>query len=148
VEKMKPDKLKIYTDGASRGNPGPGATAFIITDQKGILLRERREFIGTCTNNVAEYKALISALEEAMKLAGESSEITCFSDSQLMISQLKGEYKVKRGHLKELYKKAKLLEKEFKKVEYRNVRRTDPNIRKADGMVNDILDVLKELRRI
>jgi ribonuclease HI len=129
-------KIKIYTDGASRGNPGPGAIAFLIFE-KGKLLMKRSEFIGNCTNNIAEYKALIAALKAAAKFDGE---IECFSDSQLMISQMKGEYKVKKCHLKELYEEAKMMESKFRKVDYFNVRRTDANIQKADAMVNETLD--------
>jgi ribonuclease HI len=134
------EKIKIYTDGASRGNPGPGAAAFIIIDEKGNLLKERAEFIGACTNNIAEYRALIAGLKEAAKLTGKGGEIVCYSDSQLMISQMKGEYKVKKGHLKELHDEAKALEKGFTKVEYVSVRRTDPVIKRADMMVNCVLD--------
>lgn len=140
---MKDGKLNIYTDGASRGNPGPGAIAFIITDSDGKLLKEHAQFIGACTNNIAEYRALIAALKEAAKIADGNSEITCFSDSQLMISQMKGEYKVKKGHLKELREEAKSLEKKLKKVDYVNVRRTDPVIQRADRMVNEVLDNVK-----
>ena len=137
---MKPLALKVYTDGASRGNPGPGAIAFIITDSAGKLLSEHAHFIGACTNNIAEYRALIAALEEAAKLAGEGSEITCYSDSQLMINQMRGDYKVKKGHLRELFEEAKALEKSFRKASYVDVRRTDPAIQKADRMVNAVLD--------
>ena len=142
METLKTASLKIYTDGASRGNPGPGAIAFIITDTAGKLLKERAQFIGTCTNNIAEYKALIAALQEAERLAGKGCdcEIICFSDSQLMVNQMRGEYKVKKGHLKELFEQAKSLEKKFKKVEYVSVRRTDPAIQMADRMVNGVLD--------
>ncbi|UCC91712.1 MAG: ribonuclease HI family protein [Candidatus Aenigmatarchaeota archaeon] len=129
--------LVIYTDGASRGNPGPGAIAFVILDQKGEILKQRREFIGVCTNNIAEYKALISALTEAKKLG---KEVSCFSDSKVMVSQLRGEYKVKKKHLKELFEKVKKIEREFKCVEYSNVRRTDSNIKKVDRMVNEVLN--------
>jgi len=139
---METSKLRIYTDGASRGNPGPGAIAFIITDAEGRKLKERAQFIGICTNNIAEYRALIASLKEAERLAGKSSdcEIQCFSDSQLMVGQMKGEYKIKKGHLKELHDEAKALEKKFRKVEYTSVRRTDPAIQIADRMVNEILD--------
>jgi len=129
-------KLVIYTDGASRGNPGPGAIAFIILKGKRIL-KEHKHYIGKCTNNVAEYRALIAALERAKKMG---NEIECYSDSKLMIHQLKGEYKVKKPHLKQLFEKAKFLEKKFKSVKYHNVRRTDPNIKKVDKMVNEVLD--------
>jgi ribonuclease HI len=130
-------RLVIYTDGACRGNPGPGALAFIILDVKGNVLLKHRHFIGETTNNVAEYRALIAALERARKLG---NEVSCFSDSKLVVSQLRGEYKVKKKHLKVLFEKAKSLERKFKKVEYKNVRRTDPNIRKVDRMVNEVLD--------
>ncbi|MEE9323438.1 MAG: ribonuclease HI family protein [Candidatus Aenigmarchaeota archaeon] len=133
-EKMN---LVIYTDGASRGNPGPGAIAFLILDGRGEILREHKHFIGVCTNNVAEYRALIAALERARKLGDEA---TCFSDSKLMINQLKGKYKVKKKHLKELFDRVKKIEREFRKVRYSNVRRTDPDIKKVDRMVNEVLD--------
>ena len=141
------EKIKIYTDGASRGNPGPGAIAYLIVDEKGALIAERAEFIGACTNNIAEYKALIAGLKAAEKLAGEKSELTCVSDSQLMISQMKGEYKVKKGHLKALHDEAKALEKKFAKVAYVSVRRTDPVIQKADRMVNYVLDSMPRFRK-
>lgn len=131
-------KLVIYTDGASRGNPGSAAIAFLITDGKKILKSHKR-FIGECTNNVAEYRALIAALERARKMGEEA---VCFSDSKLMISQLRGEYKVKKPHIKELFGKVKELEKGFDSVEYRNVRRTNPGIKRVDRMVNQILNHL------
>ena len=130
-------KLKIYTDGASRGNPGPGAIAFTISDEEGKLIKEHKHFIGDCTNNIAEYRALIAALERAIKLG---DELTCFSDSKLMVSQMNGEFKIKKPHIRELYMKAKKLESNFKKVEYNHVRRENPGIQKADAMVNEVLD--------
>ncbi len=133
-EKMN---LVIYTDGASRGNPGPGAIAFLILDERGKILRKHKHYIGACTNNVAEYRALIAALERARRLGDEA---TCFSDSKLMINQLKGKYKVKKKHLKELFEKVKALERKFRKVEYLNVRRTDPVIKRVDRMVNEVLN--------
>ena len=133
-EKMN---LVIYTDGASRGNPGPGAIAFLILNEKGEILRKHKHYIGACTNNVAEYRALIAALERARRLGDEA---TCFSDSKLMINQLKGKYKVKKKHLKALFDRVKKIEKEFKKIEYKNVRRTDPVIKRVDRMVNEVLN--------
>jgi ribonuclease HI len=130
--------VEIYTDGASRGNPGPGAIAFIIV-REGKIVREHKHFIGKCTNNVAEYRALIAALERAGKL---SKEVRCYSDSKLMIHQLKGEYKVKKPHIRELFERAKKLERNFEKVEYRHVNRTNPGIKMVDKMVNDVLDRL------
>ena len=115
-------KLTIYTDGASRGNPGPGAIAFVILDSKGKLVKEHKHFIGDCTNNIAEYSALIAALKRAVKLG---DELTCVSDSKLMVNQMNGEFKIKKPHIRELYIKAKELESNFKKIEYNHVRRTD-----------------------
>jgi len=137
--------IRIYTDGASRGNPGPGAIAYIIMDESGNVLRQSAKFIGACTNNIAEYSALILALEEAMKLG---SDAFCFSDSELMVSQLRGKYKVKKGHIKELFERVKTIEKNFSKIEYNSVRRTDAMIRKADGMVNSVLDDVEKLQAI
>jgi ribonuclease HI len=137
--------IRIYTDGASRGNPGPGAIAYIITDESGNVLRQSAKFIGACTNNIAEYSALILALEDAMKLG---SEAFCFSDSELVVSQLQGKYKVKKGHIKELFERVKTIEKNFSKIEYNSVRRTDAMIRKADDMVNAVLDNVEKLQAI
>ena len=129
--------LEIYTDGASRGNPGPGAIAFIIRDGKGKIIKQHKHYIGRTTNNIAEYRALISAMERVSKLA---KEVRCFSDSKLMIHQLKGEYKVKKPHIRELFERAKTLERKFEKVEYRHVNRTNPGIKMVDRMVNEVLD--------
>ncbi len=137
--------ISVYTDGASRGNPGPGAIAYIITDARGSILRQNAKFIGDCTNNIAEYSALILALDEAIKIGGY---VACFSDSQLMISQLKGAYKVKKGHIKELFEQVKALEKKFKKIEYHNVPRTDPLIKKADRRVNEVLDAVARAQKV
>ncbi|NIO19267.1 MAG: reverse transcriptase-like protein [Candidatus Aenigmarchaeota archaeon] len=131
--------LEIYTDGASRGNPGPGAIAFIIVDEKKKIVLKHKHFIGKCTNNIAEYRALIAALERAGKLA---KEVRCFSDSKLLVKQMKGEYKVKKPHIKELFERAKTLERKFASVEYKHVNRTNPGIRMVDRMVNDILNKL------
>jgi ribonuclease HI len=128
--------VEIYTDGASRGNPGPGAIAFIIASG-GKIVRKHKHYIGRTTNNVAEYRALIAALERAGKL---SDEVRCFSDSKLMIHQLKGEYKVKKPHIRELFERAKKLERNFEKVEYVHVNRTNPGIKMVDKMVNEVLN--------
>ncbi|NIO23025.1 MAG: reverse transcriptase-like protein [Candidatus Aenigmarchaeota archaeon] len=128
--------IEIYTDGASRGNPGPGAIAFIIFKGEKII-RKHSHFIGKTTNNVAEYRALISALERARKL---SKEVRLFSDSKLLVKQMKGEYKVKKPHIKELFEKAKTLEGGFEKIEYVHVNRTNPGIKMVDKMVNQVLD--------
>jgi len=128
--------IEIYTDGASRGNPGPGAIAFIIA-REGKIVRSHKHYIGRATNNVAEYRALISALERAKSL---SKDIRCFSDSKLLVKQMKGEYKVKKPHIRELFERAKALERNFERVEYVHVNRTNHGIKMADRMVNEVLD--------
>jgi len=130
-------RIYVYTDGASRGNPGPGAIAFIIFDGKGKIIKQHKHYIGKTTNNVAEYRALISALERAQKIG---KEVVCFSDSRLLVKQMRGEYKVKKPHIRELFERAKKLEDKFENVEYVHVRRTNPGIKMVDSMVNKILD--------
>lgn len=129
--------IEIYTDGASRGNPGPGAIAFMITDGKGKILKAHKHYIGECTNNIAEYRALIAALERARKYG---DEVSFFSDSSLVVNQMNGNFKVKKPHMKELHRKAKSLEVKFKSVRYAHVKRSNPGIKKVDMMVNQVLD--------
>ena len=135
-----PLALSIYTDAGARGNPGPSAIAVLIF-QEGKPLKQHSEYIGTATNNQAEYRAVIKGLELA-KEAG-AGEIRVFSDSELVCSQLKGEYKVKNRGLKPLYEKAKSLEKGFQKVSYFSLPRENPRTRLADRLVNRILDSRK-----
>lgn len=132
-------RIYVYTDGASRGNPGPGAIAFVIINERGEIVVKHKRFIGETTNNIAEYRALIAALERAKKL---SKEVRCFSDSKLLVKQMNGEYKVKKPHIRELFEKAKTLEKRFEKVEYIHVNRTNHGIRMVDRMANEILNKL------
>lgn len=130
--------LVIYTDGGSRGNPGTAASAFIIIDEKGKVLEEYSEYIGHNTNNVAEYKALIKALHAAVKF--KPKEVTCYSDSEVMVKQLNGEYKISAEHLRRMSDEVKSLSKNFKKISFLNVRRTNAMIQKADALVNRCLD--------
>jgi len=138
MDKEKILSLHVYTDGGSRGNPGNGAIAFAIYDDKGKLLKEKSESIGICTNNVAEYKALIAALEEASNYC--QGEIFCFSDSEFMVKQLNGKNKVRKKHIKKLYLKVKDLEKTFESVIYSHLPRENSRISKADRLVNKELN--------
>ena len=133
--------LKIYTDGGSRGNPGNSAIAFTIYDGKGKIISEKSKNIGISTNNIAEYTALISALEEASNFS--QGEIHCFSDSELLVKQLNGKYKVKKKHLKELFSKIKDKEKMYEHITYSHLPRTNPRIARADKLVNKELDKLE-----
>lgn len=130
--------LHIYTDGGSRGNPGSAAIAFAIYDDKGNLISSQTRGIGITTNNVAEYTALISALETAYNYS--NGEISCFSDSRLMVNQLNGKFKIKKQHLKKLHSEAKEKEKMFKLVTYVHVGRTNPRIVHVDRLLNKKLD--------
>ena len=104
-------QLSIYTDGASRGNPGEAGAGVIIYDEHGELVKKVKRYLGTTTNNVAEYSALIIALEEAQQLQGEVLHL--FSDSELMVRQLNGIYKVKDSKMKVLASEARKLLSHF-----------------------------------
>ena len=93
-----PKKLTIFTDGGARGNPGPAATGFLILSETGQVLMAKSRYLGSRTNNQAEYEALITALESAMKL--QADEVACHLDSQLVVRQITGEYRVKNPELR------------------------------------------------
>jgi ribonuclease HI len=138
--------IKIYTDGGSRGNPGPAAIAVLIYDGGGKLLASHSEYIGEVTNNVAEYRAVLKALKLARK-HGAGKSVSCVMDSELVARQLSGEYKVKKPHLRELYDLVKDAEKVFSCVSYENVRREDEKITLADYLLNASLDRMEARRR-
>lgn len=128
--------VQLYTDGGSRGNPGKAAYAFLIFDG-GKKLYEHGKTLGVATNNVAEYTAVLEGLRKS-KEYGDTLEV--FSDSELVIKQLRGEYKTKKPHLKELYEKIKEQEKRFKEVRYLNKPREHEMQKLADELVNKTLD--------
>ena len=138
-------QVSIYTDGGSRGNPGPSAIAVLIYGPKGKLLKRHSEYIGEATNNVAEYRAVLRALKLAKQMKAEKA--VCTLDSQLVASQLSGKYKVKKLHLKELFFLVKRAERAFQSVEYRHVRRGDERIPAVDAMLNGMLDRVEARRR-
>ncbi|MDY6861692.1 MAG: ribonuclease HI family protein, partial [Thermodesulfobacteriota bacterium] len=96
--------MKIYIDGASKGNPGEAGAGILIIDESGKVIKEISEYLGICSNNVAEYKAFLIALKEAWNLNAEYIFIFC--DSELLVRQIKGIYRVKNFILKSLYQKA------------------------------------------
>ncbi len=130
-------EVTIYTDGASRGNPGAAAIAYIICSGEKIVSRHSGT-IGRATNNEAEYRAIIAALGKAAEMKAE--RVVLYSDSELVVRQLIGVYRIKEKRLRELSEKVKSLEKRFKSVKYNNLRRTDKMISFADSMVNEALD--------
>ncbi len=133
--------LMIHTDGASRGNPGPAAYAYTI-ERDGNEPIEEAGKLGRMTNNQAEYTALVRALEHALEL-GAHYRVVVHSDSELLVKQMKGEYRVKNADLRDLYEEATALCGRFRKpVDFRHVRREDN--RRADALGNEALDGLRE----
>jgi ribonuclease HI len=133
-------KAKLFTDGGSRGNPGPSASAYILEDATGKVIDTGAAFIGENTNNVAEYSALLMGMISARKLG--VSELFVFADSQLMIRQIKQEYKIKNDTLKELANLVWQASLVFDRLEYTHIKRTENEI--ADQLVNQILDEMGE----
>ncbi|MDO8517217.1 MAG: ribonuclease HI family protein [Nanoarchaeota archaeon] len=125
--------LKIYTDGGSRGNPGKAACSFIVVENNEII-KKYSEFLGIKTNNEAEYNAIIKALEYI-----KDNEVEVFSDSELVVKQLNGEYKITKEHLRELNEKINILTNN-RKVKFANVKRENKFIEQADLLVNKELD--------
>lgn len=109
--RMKIEKAVLYTDGASRGNPGPAAIGAVIRDGKGVVLARISRSIGRTTNNQAEYRAIIAALEEASRLGAASVEVR--SDSELAVKQINGRYRVKNPALKPLHQRIRELQSSF-----------------------------------
>ena len=129
-------KLTIYTDGGARGNPGRAGIGVVILDDKANVMREFSQFIGEATNNQAEYRALLKGLGEAIKMGAENIEI--MMDSELVVKQLKLEYKVKDKNLAILFLKAWKILQKFKSCHIRHIRREQN--KKADKLVNQALD--------
>jgi probable phosphoglycerate mutase len=129
-------KAKLSTDGGSRGNPGPAAFGYVLEAEDGTVLAARGERIGVATNNVAEYRGLVAGLEKALELA--VSEVEVVSDSELLVRQMNGEYRVKNAALRELSLQAARLAREIGKVSYAAVRREHNEL--ADRLVNEALD--------
>lgn len=129
-------KLVVNVDGGARGNPGPAAIGAVVQDSNGGVLEERGERIGTATNNVAEYRALLLGIERASELG--ASEVELVGDSELIVRQVKGEYKVKDATLRELHAEVVRALRPFEGWSIRHVRRE--HNAEADRLVNQVLD--------
>jgi ribonuclease HI len=129
-------KAKLSTDGGARGNPGPAAAAYVLEAEDGTVLDARGEAIGLATNNVAEYRALVAGLRKALELGVDEVEVV--SDSELLVRQMTGEYRVKNAALVELSLEAARLAREIGRVRYTAVRREHNEL--ADRLVNEALD--------
>ena len=129
-------KARLFTDGGARGNPGPAAAAFVLEAEDGTVLEARGTAIGVATNNVAEYRALVDGLRRASELGVNELEVV--SDSELIVKQMRGEYRVKNEALRALHREAGALADGMKRVNYTAVRREQNEL--ADRLVNEALD--------
>ena len=129
-------KAKLSTDGGARGNPGPAAYGYVLETEDGTVLDAARRKIGVATNNVAEYRALVAGLEAA--IARGVTDLEVVSDSELLVKQMRGEYKVKNEALRRLSLEATRLARDLGSVTYTAVRREHNEL--ADSLVNDALD--------
>ena len=129
-------KARLFTDGGARGNPGPAAAAYVLEADDGTVLAAHGEAIGIATNNVAEYRALVAGLEQARDLGVDELEVV--SDSELLVKQMRGEYRVKNAALRDLSLAAARLAREIGSVSYTAVRREHNEL--ADRLVNEALD--------
>jgi probable phosphoglycerate mutase len=129
-------RARLSTDGGARGNPGPAAYGYVLEADDGTVLAAHGEKIGIATNNVAEYSALIAGLEKALELGVDEVEVV--SDSELMVKQMTGEYRVKNEALRELSLEAGRLARKIGSVDYTAVRREHNKL--ADTLVNEALD--------
>ena len=129
-------KARLSTDGGSRGNPGPAAYGYVLEAEDGTVLDARGETIGKATNNVAEYRGLLAGLEKAVELG--ITELEVVSDSELLVKQMLGDYRVKNDALRELSLDAAELARKIGRVNYRAVRREHNDL--ADRLVNEALD--------
>jgi ribonuclease HI len=131
-----PEKLVVNVDGGARGNPGPAAIAAVVQGPGGEVLEERGERIGRATNNVAEYRALLLGIERAAAFG--ASELELVGDSELIVKQVRGEYKVKDAGMRELHAQVKAALRSFDSWSIRHVRRE--HNAEADRLVNEALD--------
>ena len=129
--------LVIYSDGGSRGNPGKSAYAIVVTED-GKVIHEHTEFLGINTNNYAEYRGLIAAISKALEL--KADEVEFIMDSELVIKQMRGEYKVKSPNIMKLHEDAKALSSLIPNVKFTHVKRENQFVSRADALLNAEMD--------
>ncbi len=130
--------LTTFTDGAARGNPGPGGAGVLLFDEAGKKVMEDFAYLGECTNNEAEYRALLLALDHAA--ARTQKTVSCFMDSELLVRQLNGQYKVKSEKLAGFYNRVKEKISGFERVTFTHVPREHPKLQLADKLANKAID--------
>jgi ribonuclease HI len=129
-------KARLSTDGGARGNPGPAAYGYVLETDDGTVLAAHGEAIGRATNNVAEYRAVVEGLRKAVEVGVDELEVV--SDSELIVHQMRGEWKIKNDALRVLWEEAQGLADRLDKVRYTAVRREHNEL--ADKLVNEALD--------
>jgi probable phosphoglycerate mutase len=135
-------RVRIEVDGGSRGNPGPAGAGVIIRDASdGQVIQEFGIFLGKATNNVAEYRGLLAGLERAAQLGAD--EVDVASDSELLVRQMNGEYRVRNTSLAELFQRAQQLQRQFKQCRFRHVRR-EQNVA-ADRLANQAMNLKRNV---
>lgn len=138
--------LLVFSDGGSRGNPGPAGAGAVICDEKGRVLKKVKKYLGSVTNNVAEYEGLILGLKEATKMLALSgpkgsrreTHVTCYADSMLVMEQMAKRWKVKHEGLKPLHKRATALAEKFSKITFHHIPREKNDL--ADALANEAMD--------
>jgi ribonuclease HI len=133
---METQNYRLYSDGACRGNPGDGGAGAVITDEAGAVIWEGKEFLGHCTNNIAEYRALILGLKGALQ--GGFKRLDVYLDSELLARQISGSYRVKNENLKVLMQEVRALLASFDQVQVRHVLRCHNAL--ADKLANLAID--------
>ena len=136
LSSMELPEFFIYADGASRGNPGEAGAGAVLSDSRGRTLKELKVYLGMASNNVAEYQAAILALERALELGAKS--VTLSLDSELVVRQLRGEYRVREPHLKILHQKAREVLNRFSRYSILHIPREEN--RRADQLANEAID--------
>lgn len=129
------DHIKLFTDGGARGNPGPGAIGILILDNSNQELERHSECIGHTTNNRAEYRALVKGLD--MCAHHTRKRVTCFMDSELVVKQMNGDYRLKNDELRKLFHEVTKCAGVFEHVTYQHVGRKNSYMKKVDRMLND-----------
>lgn len=133
-------KIQVYTDGASRNNPGPSASGYMIFDEERRAIAKGFFYNGKKTNNIAEYLAIIAALKKVLSEFGAKVDVALFSDSMLVVNQLQGNYKVKDAKLKALWKEAREIVAKFSSCSFESVPRENKFIAMVDEELNLLLD--------
>lgn len=143
---MKLDRVLLYTDGAARGNPGPSASGFMVCNTDGTDIAHEERYNGVATNNQAEYRAVIMALEWCMSNleAPHDTDIELRSDSEVVVKQVNGLYKVKTPSLRPANARVKAVAREFRSVAFMNVPREEGHIVLVDAALNRLLDRISE----